>query len=58
MSLKHNFKHINGMWPVTAHFTDENHRMESWQTSLVIKRKIFDPQKRLIQRKKGADHMQ
>lgn len=48
MSLKQNFKHIYGMWPSTAHFSDENHRMHHWLTDLVIKRKIFDPSKRLI----------
>lgn len=58
MVLKHNFKHIYGMWPSTAHFKDENHRMEHWQTSLNIKRRIFDPSKRLIECKIGADAMQ
>ena len=48
MNMKDKFKHIYGMWPATAHFVDEHHRMEAWQTSLVIKRKIFDPSKCLI----------
>ena len=56
--MKDKFKHIYGMWPITAHFTDETHRMEAWQTSLVIKRKIFDPAKILIDCKKGADLLQ
>mmetsp|Transcript_35095 Transcript_35095/g.46183 ORF Transcript_35095/g.46183 Transcript_35095/m.46183 type:complete len:118 (-) Transcript_35095:1291-1644(-) len=30
MNMKNNYKHIYGMWPATAHFTDENHRMEAW----------------------------
>lgn len=58
MNMKDKFKHIYGMWPATAHFIDEHHRMEAWQTSLVIKRKIFDPSKCLIQCKKGADLLQ
>ena len=58
MRIKHNFQHIMGMWPKTAHFTNEQDQMESWQTSLVIKRKIFEPSKRLIQCKMGADQME
>ena len=58
MKLKQNFKHIYGMWPSTAHFIDEQHRMNHWQTDLVIKRKILDPSKRLIDCKKEADKMQ
>jgi len=55
MGLKNDFKHINGMWPITAKFADECQRLESWQTSLVIKRKIVEPSKRLINCQKNAD---
>jgi len=37
MELKNSFKHITGMWPKTAKFESENERMESWQTTSVIK---------------------
>ena len=37
MRLKNNFKHIHGMWPKTAKFESEQERMESWQTTSVIK---------------------
>ena len=46
--LKYNFQHINGMWPKTAKFDNQQQRLQSWQTDLVIKRKIFKPSKRLI----------
>ena len=46
--LKHNYRHINGMFPSFAKFKDDKERMESWQTDLVIKKKILRPSKRLI----------
>ena len=46
--LKSDFKHITGMWPKTAKFDNETQRLESWQTTTVIKNKIYGPSKRLI----------
>ena len=57
MDLKHSYKHINGMWPKTAHFSSEAQRLESWQTSLVIKRQIFDPAKRLARCELGIQKL-
>lgn len=54
MHLKRNFKHINGMWPKTANFRDEEDRLQSWQTSLVIKKKIFKPSKRIVVCQQGV----
>ena len=56
--LKHNFRHINGMWPKTANFTSEEDRMQSWQTSLVIKKKIFKPSKRIVVCQQGVQDLQ
>jgi hypothetical protein len=46
--LKVSFKHITGMWPKTANFDTEAQRLESWQTTAVIKNKVFNPSKRLV----------
>lgn len=46
--LKVSFKHITGMWPKTANFDTEAQRLESWQTTVVIKNKVFNPSKRLV----------
>ena len=43
------------MWPKTAKFENEAQRMDSWQTSLVVKKKIFKPSKRLVICKQGVD---
>ena len=55
--LKHNFKHIDGMFIKTAKFKNDKERMESWQTDLVIQRKILRPSKRLIVCKQGVDNI-
>lgn len=55
--LKHNFKHIHGMWPKTAKFENEAQRMQSWQTTSVIKQKIFNPSKRLIICQQGCEEL-
>lgn len=46
--LKYSFKHITGMWPKTASFKSEEERLLSWQTTQVIKQKVFKPSKRLV----------
>ena len=56
--LKIKFKHINGMWPKTANFENEDQRMESHQTSRVINKKILKPAKRLVVCQKGIDVLQ
>ena len=55
--LKSDFKHITGMWPKTAKFADETQRLESWQTTTVIKNKIYGPSKRLIICEEGVQHL-
>lgn len=56
--LKGNFKHIAGMWPKTANFKSEEQRMASWQTSSVIKQKIFRPAKQLLICDQGAEKLE
>ena len=58
MQLKLNFKHITGMWPKTAKFESEEERMLSWQTTSVIKQKIYQPSKTLLKCAQGADSLQ
>ena len=45
------------MWPKTAKFANDGEMMDSWQTSLVIKRKIMKPSKRLVICKQGVADM-
>ena len=45
------------MFIKTAKFKNEKERMESWQTDLVIQRKILRPSKRLIVCKQGVDNI-
>ena len=57
MELKTNFKHITGMWPKTAKFDNEAQRLDSWQTTAVIKSKIYGPSKRLIICEEAVQHL-
>ena len=54
-NLKSTFKHITGMWPKTAKFKNEDDRLQSWQTTSVIKAKVYSPSKRLIICEQGVD---
>lgn len=57
MELKRNFKHITGMWPKTAKFETEAQRLDSWQTTAVIKQKIYGPSRRLIICEEGVQRL-
>ena len=54
-NLKTKFKHITGMWPKTCKFDSEADRLQSWQTTAVIKAKVYSPSKRLIICEKGVE---
>ena len=55
--LKYSFKHITGMWPKTATFKSEEERLKSWQTTQVIKQRIFKPSKRLVLCELGVEDL-